>query len=366
MKKKIYLHIGFGKTGSTSLQFFLFSNPELQTSDHQEKILYCAFNLDGSISTFKKITCMKKRPAGHYLSHPGIANIADLSKTKNDLDKILSAGYTPIFSQEAWGDLFSEFKDSNFLSQLGCSAHVIVYVRPQVEWLNSSWWQWHAWSGKFSTPSDLVDSWGYYYMLWADKITNWRNLPGVESVRVRLQPEDIIADFISLLEIQESPEMNYQVRMNVTLSPTLIKLLLRYPELRGPHNIEIDDILRRNFKFQGKTPWFIEKELIGKIISATHADNLQLLSMLDEKSKNVMLRDLRWWSPESYASRPLFSTVDWELEKQELLAIVDQAIPALIKLELDRDKMRDQFLNSMSWKITKPLRYIRRLLVNKP
>lgn len=344
-KRKIYMHIGFSKTGSSALQFFLNSNPELHTSVSQEKLLYCAFNPDGGISSFKALAGLTKCPNGNYLSHHEIAKTLDLSKTKHDIDKIFSAGYTPMFSHEDWGLRFDEFKKSNFFSELDCSAHMIVYVRPQVEWLNSAWWQWHAWGGKFSTLTDVLGVSGCDHVSWADYITQWRNVPGVKCVTVRLQPQDIVDDFMSLLGILKNPEIKYPGRINVSLSSTLIKLLLRNPGIRGAHDSEVGSILSSILKFDGDSPWIIDKKLAGEIISATHAGNLQLLSMLDEPSKVVMENDPRWWNPDFYASRPFFSKTDFELEKQELLAVVDQAIPGLIQVVRSRDQLageRDQ------------------------
>ena len=380
--RKIYFHIGFGKTGSSSLQSFLSYNPALTFLDTQEKILYCCFNNDGSIRSGSDLTKKAANtPLNYVSSYPKIALIPSLSKTKDELEKIFSAGYIPFFSQEDWGRRSSEFKNANFFSELGCSAHVIVYVRPQVEWFNSAWWQWFVWYKEFSTPDDVIGTWGYNFMLWADQIAKWRNLPGVEIVNVRLHPQDIIEDFMSLLRLQKNPSISYPERTNASLNPTLIKLLLRFPEIRGIHNAEVDIILSKLLKFDDKVPWVIEKELIGKIISATHDDNLKILSMLDEQSKKVMENDPRWWNPDFYATRPLFTKADFELDKQELLAIVDQAIPALIKLQLrgsdakldsqitrlnqalvERDAALKQMLHSTSWRLTRPIRLLRHLV----
>ena len=393
MDKKIYLHIGFNKSGSSALQAFLSLNPEFKASVFQENFLYCVFNPDGSISSRKKIAGLT---TSLDLSYSAIFKTADLSKTKHDLDNIFSAGYTPIFSHEDWGLRFSEFEQSNFFIELGCSAHLIVYVRPQVEWLNSAWWQWFAW-GSHHSPKDVLGISGCDHILWADYIEKWKNVPGVKSVAVRLLDKDIIEDFMNLLSIPKNPEIKYPARINVGLSPTHIKLLMRNPEIRGVHGAEVDGIFSEILHFDGSSPWVIDKELIGEVISVTHTGNLKLLSMLDESSRKVMENDSRWWSPEFYSKRHPFSKKDMELDKEELLAIADQIMPAVIRVVRVRDyvveerdhvvrelgyvveerdhlmrerdhlirerdhlvRERDKLLNSISWKITQPLRRIK-------
>lgn len=54
--------------------------------------------------------------------------------------------------------------------------------------------------------------------------------------------------------------------------------------------------------------------------------------MLDEVSQEAMKNDLRWWGAEYYKSRHVYQAEDFELSNDELLSIVEQAIPALIKL----------------------------------
>lgn len=332
MRNKIYIHIGFGKTGSSSIQSFLSFNPNLGMSGLHEKLLYCCFNNDGGISFGKELSNLAMNsPLKYTSSSPEVACFTNLTKTRDQLDKIFSAGYTPIFSQEDWGRRSSEFKNANFFSTLGCSAHVIAYVRPQVEWLNSAWWQWFAWINEFTKPGDIIDAWGYSFILWADQIAKWKTVPNVEGMEVRLQTSDVVADFMALLKIQNNPGIIFPERTNISLSPTLIKLLLRFPEIRNVHSAEVDVILSNLLKFEGQTPWIIDWELIDKIINATHADNQRLLGMLDENSRKLMANDPRWWDAGSYSNRTLYTMPDLKLSEQELFDIVGQAIPALIK-----------------------------------
>ncbi|WP_137819730.1 hypothetical protein [Pseudomonas sp. 2FG] len=331
--RKAYFHIGFGKTGSSALQSYLSFNPEHTTPETNERLLYCSLQSDGRIIYGEELT--KKAsltPLKYIASSPAIAETENLSKIKQALDEIFDAGYTPIFSQEDWGRRAGHFKNSDLFTQLDCTAHGIVYVRPQVDWFNSAWWQWYAWASEFSNPGDVIKAWGYNFMLWADQITKWQRLPGVENITVRLQPSDVVEDFMGLFNIRPTLSAAHEERNNVSLNPTLIKLLKKYPSLRCTHGADVDSILSKFLKFEGKAPWVIDQELSEQIIAATRADNMLLHNLLDEPSKVLMKNDARWWSAEHYASRRVCTQADFELNTQDLLSIIEQAIPALIQL----------------------------------
>lgn len=331
--RKIYFHIGFGKTGSSSLQSYLSYNSEHIASENNEKLLYCSFLRDGGIVYGEELTNSAARtPLKYIASYPAIAEVENLTKVRETLDDIFDRGYTPIFSQEDWGRRAGHFAGSDFFTRLGCKAHVIAYVRPQVDWFNSAWWQWYAWIDEFSNPNDVIKAWGYNFMLWADQIIKWQGLPGVENVTVRLQSSDVVEDFMGLFKVKPSAGFDPKERNNVGLSPTLIKLLKKYPSIRSAHGADVDSILLRFLKFEGKAPWVIDQQLSKQIISATHADNKLLYGLLDEPSKIRMECDERWWSAECYASRRVCTQVDLELNTEDLFGIVEQAIPALIQL----------------------------------
>lgn len=331
--RKAYFHIGFGKTGSSSLQSYLSFNPELRPPETKEKLIYCCFLKDGRVLFGDELRQRAQQsPFNYCASVAAVAKMGGMDYLKAEVDRIYEAGYIPIFSQEDWGRRTGEFRESNFFNKLNIHADVIVYIRPQVDWFNSAWWQWFAWEKSFNRPQDVIDAWGYNIMLWASHISRWDSLDGVKKVTVRLQPADIIEDFLSLFKISPEPGISQKFRVNASLPPMLIKLLLKYPYIRRTQSAYVDILLSRFLKFEGKSPWIIGPELSQQIIAATRIDSEKLLWMLDEASRKTMKNDPRWWDADHYKSRYVFNEKDLVLSKSELFSIIAQTIPALINL----------------------------------
>lgn len=326
--RKVYLHIGAAKTGSSSLQSFLSFNPEFQHPETNEKFLYCCILENGKIIFGDEL---KRRadesPLKYAMSANVFANPQILDVLKSELDRIFETGCTPIFSSEGWLRRAGDFHNTKFFNTLDISAYVIVYIRPQVEWLNSAWWQWFAWEKTYKSPQD---AWSYNFALWANHISQWNDLDGVQKVTVRLQPSDIIEDFLSLFRCSLEHGMSQKYRVNTSLPPILIKFLLKYYFLRSVHGAHVDAILSKILKFEGKSPWIIDIELAGQIITACRSDNEKLLGMLDEASQEIMKNDPRWWDAEYYKGRYVFNEKDLELSGGEFLSIVTQTLRALV------------------------------------
>ena len=101
--RKVYFHIGFGKTGSSSIQTYLSANP-IQQSVVNEKFLYCCFEKNGAIISGDQVTKgAQATPLKYLSSFPDAAEWHDTSVAKSELDKIFDQGFIPVFSQEDWG-----------------------------------------------------------------------------------------------------------------------------------------------------------------------------------------------------------------------------------------------------------------------
>jgi hypothetical protein len=329
--RKAYFHIGFGKTGTSSLQSFLSFNPLHYSPGSGETLLYCCFDNKGRIFTKKEL---QKRAANSPLkyvsSYPAITKLTGEIRTQA-LDALWEEGYTPVFSQEDWGRQAGNFKQMDFFSRLRCKAHVIVYVRPQVEWFNSGWWQWWNWTGQFKNPEDVFHRWGYGFLSWATQVAQWKRLKGVEEVTVRLQPTDVVSDFLSVCGVNTGGTLATEHRFNVGLSPTHIKLLKRFPSLRTTHSAYIDFLMARLLRFEGKTPWIVGPKLAESIIEATRDDNLRLLDMLDTQSRALMEQDERWWRADAYREHRVWTGRDFELTRQEVKSALAQTVKALVR-----------------------------------
>lgn len=332
-KNKIYFHIGFGKTGSSALQSYLSFNSEHGFQNSKGKLLYCSFKKNGDIVFGDKLKEEAERSSLKYIaSDPEIAQKWSHRRTRQQLSKILKAGYTPLFSQEDWGRRAGEFLSADMFSKLNCTVHLIVYVRPQVEWFNSGWWQWWAWSDAFKKPVDVINAWGFEFMLWADQINKWKNIPNVEGVTVRVQSSDIVEDFLRIFDVAKNIVDQHEARNNTSLSPMLIKLLLALKGIRDVHFADVDTILSKYITFEGKSPWMIDSCLSESIINATKNDNILLMSMLSDENRDKMRHDPRWWDKEYYSGREVWKEEDFELTQKDMYEILKQAIPTLIEL----------------------------------
>jgi hypothetical protein len=328
LMNKVYIHIGFPKTGSSALQHYLRDHSESLVTIKGEKLAYCCIQNDGNIIKGQELLAA----SGHGLvSDPNVAQKPISSLFKNNLRALFDSGLTPVFSQEDWGRRAEEFVKANFFASLDCHAHIIAYIRPQVDWFNSAWWQWWEWDDLFESPSDVINTWSFNYMNWGRLLTLWKHAPGVQQVSVRLLGKDVIQDFCDMMNLPVSLDATKRPRVNPSLTPTLIKVLKRCKNLRGPHTPNVDTILSRHLQFGGNAPWVITADLCERIIQLTRKGNLQLLEMLDPHSKHTMKNDARWWNPSAYETKKVWAESDYKLTDQEVDDVLQQAMHAIIQ-----------------------------------
>ena len=343
--RKVYLHIGPEKQEARPYSHTFRFNPEFQNPETNEKFLYCCIQNDGKIIFGDKLKrYAEQHPLKYRSTAVEIPNMVNLEVLKNELDRIFDNGYTPIFSCEGWFNMADAFRNANFLNKLDISARVIIYVRPQVEWFNSAWWQWLVWEKAFKKPQDVIDAFGYNYT-WCLGISHWKGLDGVEDVKVRLYPTDIIEDFLGVFKQPPVLGISQKYRVNTSLPPILIRLLLKYPFLRSTHGAHVDAMFSKFLKFEGKSPWIISTDLAYQMITAYRSDNEKLLGMLDEASQEIMKNDPRWWDADYYKGRYVFNKKDLELSGDELLSIVTQTLRALIFSNKDLELSRKELLS---------------------
>lgn len=297
---KLYLHIGFGKCGSSALQTALTLNHTLHAADRTIK--YAAIIPRQLVISGKQLKEYADcQPHGYANSIPALATFYHKKNVIEKFRKALGGDNDWILSQEGWNRRADEFTESGLLKQLGREVHVIAYVRPQVEWLNSACWQWFYWHDRGNDPSASLSRCSTHTMDWEHWLSQWEKVPYVRSVTVRLLPRDIFSDFLSLLHVD--PDSTLPIPPNNTTLPLEAISLLSHMGLTRKHtSSEVDFILQNHLELSGKKPWAVPPDKAREVIEDHRASNLRLKERLNEKSAAMMDSDTRWWDPSYYRS----------------------------------------------------------------
>jgi hypothetical protein len=224
------------------------------------------------------------------------------------------------------------------LEAMGSRVMVVLYVRPQVSWLNSAWWQWGAWSGV-----DLA-TWLNRSLASANWFTiaqRWLTVPGVEDLRIRLATKDIVADFASMIGCDMKPGP----RLNGSLDGSILRLFQKRRELRpGPHDSLIDVVLSRRLGGLSQTgaPWVIDADRTADLIRHFEASNKDLLELLEPDVRTEMLNDPSWWYPAAYSNKKVEDHSGRQLTPSEVEDLAVKAIQALMSVEAELARLRHQ------------------------
>ncbi len=213
-----------------------------------------------------------------------------------------------IFSCEGWLRALAKPEALDFLLKLMAppgadrSLEIIAFVRPPVAWVNSAWWQWGAW--EWQGP---FEEW----LAGAIRATCWQHFlrPLRDSGRFqKLTVEPVQTDVVQQLQQLLATDMAEQFveRCNVSLPEEALRLYQRYRDLRpGPHQCRMDHLvlnaIGKALPDYQPTPWVLRPEQVELIIAHTKDANEQLLSLMDESSRQRMLADRRWWHADAFA-----------------------------------------------------------------
>jgi len=301
--RKLILHIGGGKCGSSSLQKYLSINNSNQVND--KKYQYFCIYEDGTFSTGKDLVALAQKSVHGYLNCPASQTFVTDGTLRNSIITIISQSaehVVPILSFEGWASDWRLFAENNVFAGLEISVEVLLYVRPPVEWFNSAWWQWGAWSemdleqwidGELSSGScfwgDIAEQWG--------KFENCRRVMAYD---VKHNVIQLFCEFIGASINPVEP-----LRINVGSPRALLGFLLRNRKYRsGPHDPRYEFLLERYVRFSGKpAPWVLDRQTQAKILEETKSSNRKLIKYFPEKYRDLFLNDPRWSDIEAYKDR---------------------------------------------------------------
>lgn len=322
------LHVGGPKCGSSSLQSVLSSAPDLLGADGQ-RYAYLCLEESGAVTRGQTLRTKARSSVFGYLSSADIAPGADararFATLGPEISRLSAQGVVPVLSSEGWINRGSLFRNQQLLERAGMTAHVVIFVRPPLDWLNSAWWQWGAW------VDVSVERWiavNTPAAQWAWMINLWKSLPGVAKVSIRLTHSDVVGQFFDLLGLPGGAPQ----RLNTGLSPDLLYFLRRNRRYRpGPHDSQVEFALSRWMPAQtGGTPWILPPDLVKTTLAKVRPQSGKLLELVDPHEKQLIRTDKRWWTPDAYAGREVPDPATFETPESHarLLADLEAAVAA--------------------------------------
>lgn len=308
--KRIVLHVGGDKCGSSSIQSYLTKNSTPERLGNDSLQYSCL--LSSGILGPKDIAKQAGSSISGYVSSMDIADLQSMKKSTRDLIRRLTSETSigQIFSCEGWLRSLAYANNLDFLLNLLSppSANNVVelyaFVRPPVKWINSAWWQWGAWSEdadfeKWLQKAIIATSW---YNFLSPYISNQRLL----QARVMPVRGDVVEQFCHSVGINHAPCVSGN--SNVSMPLEVISLMKKYRHHRpSPHYTKAEFLLARALsraksKYDS-TPWVLAPDHIKQIISMTKQTNLDLLGLMSEADRTAVMSDPSWWDPSFYKDR---------------------------------------------------------------
>ena len=284
MKKKLYLHIGLEKTGTTTTQYALGKS---YTSLKEQGILYPKTMMDKWFNHIGVVNyCLSDEKFQAIRTVYGIKDRDSLRKFRKNVEEEFSNelslfdGNTVIMSNEHCSSRLITIKEienvRKFFTKYFDEIYIIAYIREQVSYLLSS----YSTSVRFSNTKEIFspkqfqnkrDIFDYDVIL-----KRWENVFGKENIILRifdrneLIDSDIVSDFTKILNIRLPKE--YKLELNKSLNVKQIEFLrmfnkhINFINDNGKINLirkGVIQIVERNLKDGASIRTLINKDYIG-------------------------------------------------------------------------------------------------------
>jgi hypothetical protein len=321
-ERRLILHVGAPKCGSTALQTVLSNAPEFG-DPLKERIRYGAIDLRGHVHFGVDV---KRRAAFSLSGASASANAKPLSELPSLMRMVTAASLnwaltktSVVLSQEGWFAHPDAFAATGLPKRLLTPIDIVAYIRPQTDFINAAWWQWGVWSGQ--PFARWLSAQKAQAGRWHESLGAWRSLPNVRHLHLRLLTNDIVGDFF---EIIGSPPPESQPA-NRSLPGLAVRFLQRHPELRAvsdhapglvrriferdrllarPQPVDIHFVLANALAHLDQpNPWVLPSDFVGDFIQSCQDSNRALRAMLDPDSQARMDADPRWWDADAYAHK---------------------------------------------------------------
>ncbi len=327
--RRLILHIGARKCGSSSLQQFLSQYPVIKGEDTYR---YVAFTEQGDILAGQKLKEQANRVSARYASsqfHAFADNPDALTEALIEVARRIPATDTVVISAEGM-DLRSElFSSTEAIVKAGFAAEAVYFVRPQIGYFNTAWWQWNVWVG------DDLEHWiraDIARAQWNRHIRAWKSVPGVAKVEVFDAARGSVAQFCAYAGIANGRS---NIRSNKASPAALLDFLQRNREFRPhQHDPSIEFLLANHVTFTGKpVPFVLTKELQKFIFESSQDDFREMLDEMPEARRAEFLQNPEWLDPDFHADRPVSPVTGYcsQEDRDALIGDLIRAIQALTR-----------------------------------
>ena len=324
--RRVIVHIGAGKCGSSALQRSLSLKPLLK-GPQGRNLEYIVIDNSGGLVRGQAIVNAAKASVYGYLSSTDLRNDTSTDLVIDGIRRLadIAPNVVPVVSCEGWIAKSELFRDRSIFLEAGLAAEVVIYVRPQLDWLNSGWWQWGAWSGH------ALERWlnaNIENVKWDRAIGVWTDMPGVSKVHVRLATGDVPADFGMLFDV----ELSSSGRVNVSGDGLLLRALQRFRAFRSHEHDPFFEFAFAKWAPgpRRKTPWVIPHAEGERILEKLRPSNSALMELTGPQIAEQMQNDPRWWSIKPYLEKDVEPVMIDGLSIKDYEELLTRAFYALV------------------------------------
>lgn len=284
--KELFLHIGFGKCASSSIQNLLTSQPLFKVNGRTHKFISFKKKESGLLAGKSGQVLLTPKEIAAYQHYPPNYKFTNLSHEprvmKHQLDLVKKdPADVGVMSTELLSDprLITPELISNF-SALKMPITLFMVVRPFTEWLNSAWWQWGAFD-KYSPEVWLSNHSAHVYRKVLDR---WLSLPNLKQhyvVDIRNSPVEKMCSILGLTS-KKRPWRN------VSTCAELLRYLIINKETVGRRVNDpfIEFVLNEEIDFHGSPPPFVVSNRKKEDVAQQYRDLIQ--SDTCEKLKSII------------------------------------------------------------------------------
>lgn len=325
----IYLHVGLGKTGTTTIQYGLRDN-----YDELIKLGYL-YPKSGRHAGIEKNSCHHNlafeidQDPRYISTHSGFKDLVEEIKTSSLSNIVISSEcFLPRHAPTV----------HNLLSPLG-RVNIIYYVRRQDQWFTSIWAQRMKETGFVLTFPEAMAEIFYKTGYFSNGVKAWAKIFGKENMKVRvLEHEqlfrgDLFLDFIYTCDIRNFDELKRPSRENPSPSIKVLEMTRIIRKTLKEKNLSIEKELGTSIFFlvseiadennwERERPVHVNRELYEEIESRYAKTNKQL-------ALDYFNRDKLFY--EEYREEPQTRFMLSDVSSEEILEVMSEMIARLQK-----------------------------------